>query len=54
VVRALAGPPEVAVWWGRLADDFPPGDEPDATRFTIIVDGDIAGLIQFGEELDPD
>jgi len=34
-------------------DGFPLSDDPDATRFTIEVDGAVAGLIQFGEELEP-
>ncbi len=28
-------------------------DDPEATRLTIEVDGAVAGLIQFSEELDP-
>jgi aminoglycoside 6'-N-acetyltransferase len=32
--------------------DFP-WDEPASTRLTIVVDGAIAGLIQFSEELEP-
>ena len=35
--------PDVLSWW----------DEPEATRLTIEVDGAIAGMIQFSEELDP-
>jgi aminoglycoside 6'-N-acetyltransferase len=41
--------PEVARWWGTPAERFP-WDEPDSTRFTIEVDGRIAGLIQYWEE----
>jgi aminoglycoside 6'-N-acetyltransferase len=41
--------PEVARWW----DDGAPWEEPDATLLTIVVDGEIAGLIQYDEELDP-
>jgi aminoglycoside 6'-N-acetyltransferase len=41
--------PEVARWW----DDGAPWEEPDATLLTIVVDGAIAGLIQYDEELDP-
>jgi len=44
--------PEVMRWWGAPAEEFP-WDEPEATRLTIEVDGAIAGLIQFSEELDP-
>jgi aminoglycoside 6'-N-acetyltransferase len=41
--------PEVAAWWGSPDEGFP-FDEPEATRFTIRVDGEVAGLVQFGEE----
>jgi RimJ/RimL family protein N-acetyltransferase len=44
--------PEVARWWGQPADGFP-WDEPAATSMTILVDGAIAGLIQFSEESEP-
>ena len=39
---------------GSLGDDFPLSDDPDATRFTIVRGDEIAGLIQYGEELEPD
>ena len=45
--------PEVALWWGAPDEGFPWTDEPDATRFTIEVDGNLAGMIQFGEEPTP-
>lgn len=45
--------PEVARWWDAPAEGFPWTDEPDATRFAIEVDGAVAGLIQFTEELEP-
>jgi aminoglycoside 6'-N-acetyltransferase len=44
--------PEVASRWDEPADGFP-WDEPESTRFTIIVDGKIAGLIQYWEEAEP-
>jgi len=43
---------EVMRWWDAPAEGFP-WDEPEATRLTIEVDGAIAGLIQFSEELEP-
>jgi aminoglycoside 6'-N-acetyltransferase len=46
--------PEVAAWWGPVPDGFPLEDEPETTRFTIVVEDRIAGLIQFGEEPEPD
>jgi aminoglycoside 6'-N-acetyltransferase len=44
--------PEVMRWWDAPAEHFP-WDEPEATRLTIEVDGAVAGLIQFSEELEP-
>jgi aminoglycoside 6'-N-acetyltransferase len=44
--------PEVLRWWDEPAKDFP-WDEPESTRFTIEVDGAIAGLIQYWEEPEP-
>lgn len=43
---------EVVRWWDIPAEGFP-WDEPESTRLTIEVDGAIAGLIQFWEELEP-
>jgi aminoglycoside 6'-N-acetyltransferase len=51
-LRRIHATPEVSRWWDLPEDDFP-WDEPEATRFTIEVDGAVAGLIQFGEELEP-
>ncbi len=44
--------PEVMRWWDVPAEGFP-WDEPDSTRWTIEVDGAVAGLIQFWEEPEP-
>ncbi len=44
--------PEVIRWWDRPEQDFP-WDEPDSTRLTILVDDQIAGLIQYWEESEP-
>lgn len=44
--------PEVMRWWDAPDDDFP-WDEPEATRWTVEVDGVVAGLIQFWEEPEP-
>jgi aminoglycoside 6'-N-acetyltransferase len=41
--------PEVMRWWDVPEEDFP-WDEPESARFTIEVDGAIAGLIQYWEE----
>ncbi len=45
--------PEVVLWWDVPDEGFPMTDEPESTRLTIEVDGAIAGLIQFCEELSP-
>ena len=52
-LRAIVATPEVAAWWGPQDEEFPE-DEPESTRFTIAVDGEVAGLIQYGEEPEPD
>jgi aminoglycoside 6'-N-acetyltransferase len=44
--------PEVVRWWDVPAEGFP-WDDPESTRLTIEVDGRVAGLIQFWEELEP-
>src|SRR5436190_17920313 len=45
--------PEVARWWDLPEEGFPWTDDSDALRLTIEVDGVVAGLIQFSEELHP-
>jgi aminoglycoside 6'-N-acetyltransferase len=45
--------PEVARWWDLPCEGFPLTDEPEATRFTVELDGAVAGMIQFTEELEP-
>jgi aminoglycoside 6'-N-acetyltransferase len=45
--------PEVRRWWDAPDEGFPWTDEPDTTRMTIEVDGAVAGMIQFHEELTP-
>jgi RimJ/RimL family protein N-acetyltransferase len=51
-LRRIHATPEVARWWGLPEDEFP-RDEPGSTRLTIEVDGVVAGLIQYYEELEP-
>jgi aminoglycoside 6'-N-acetyltransferase len=51
-LRRIHSTPEVARWWD-LPDDVFPWDEPESTRFTIVVDGAVAGLIQYYEEPEP-
>ncbi len=45
--------PEVQRWWDVPDEGWPFADDPEATRLTIEVDGAVAGLIQFSEELEP-
>jgi aminoglycoside 6'-N-acetyltransferase len=45
--------PEVAHWWDEPDPGFPFTDDPAATRLVIEVDGAVAGMIQFAEELEP-
>lgn len=52
-LRAIRRQQEVADWWGPLEGDFPE-EEPSAERFTVIVDGSVAGMVQVTEENDPD
>jgi aminoglycoside 6'-N-acetyltransferase len=44
--------PEVVRWWDIPEKGFP-WDEPESTRLTILIDGAVAGLIQFSEENEP-
>lgn len=52
LLRILATP-EVARWWDVPDEGFPWTDDSESTRFTIEVDGAVAGLIQYSEELEP-
>ena len=52
-LRAIHALPEVARWWDAPDPGFPMSDEPEVTRFTIRVDGEVAGMVQYGEELEP-
>lgn len=54
VLRQMLAAPEVAAWWGSVPDGFPLDDEPEATRFAIVVDGLVGGMVQYGEENEPD
>jgi aminoglycoside 6'-N-acetyltransferase len=52
-LRAIAAAPEVVRWWGEQDDDFP-FDEPESTRFAILEDDRVVGLVQYGEEPEED
>ncbi len=56
VVLALLRQPGVARWWGvydtvKLEHDF--FDQSDAYTYLVVVDGEVAGVLQFHEETDP-
>jgi aminoglycoside 6'-N-acetyltransferase len=53
-LRALRGTLEVARWWQPPPEGWPLGDEEDVERLVVIVDGEVAGYIQFWEDPDPD
>ncbi len=53
----IAAEPEVARWWlGLNQDDLldKAGPDEDALVFTVELDGEVIGLAQAGEDLDPD
>jgi len=52
-LRRIHAEPEVQRWWDAPAQGFPFTDEPESTRLTIEVDGAVAGMIQYSEELEP-
>ena len=45
--------PEVVRWWDEPEPDFPADEDPETVRLTILVDGAVAGLVQFWEETEP-
>ncbi len=53
-LRRIRSTPEVARWWGPLEEDFPHADDPDATRFSVLLDGEVVGMVQYAEENEPD
>jgi aminoglycoside 6'-N-acetyltransferase len=52
-LRAIRADPAVEQWWDPLEPGFPLHDEPEVTRLTIHHEGEIAGMVQFGEENEP-
>jgi RimJ/RimL family protein N-acetyltransferase len=52
-LRRIRFSPEVRRWWGADEADDWPFDEPDLTPFTVLLDGRVVGLAQYGEETDP-
>lgn len=54
VLRDELAQPSVATWWGPEPAGFPLADDPDAQRLTVLLGDEVAGLVQFYEEDDPD
>ena len=52
-LREIRRHQDVADWWGTLDDEFP-WEEPEAERFTVLLDGRVAGMIEAHEENEPD
>jgi aminoglycoside 6'-N-acetyltransferase len=52
-LRRILETPEVAQRWDAPEEIFPQDHDPDTTRLTIEVNGEVAGMIQFSEEADP-
>ena len=57
VIAALAAEPGVAEWWPDLTEaevvDKAEGRD-DVTAFAVLSEGELAGLVQYHEETDPD
>jgi aminoglycoside 6'-N-acetyltransferase len=52
-LKRIRDEPDVLKWWEPQSDQWP-GDEDDVELLTILHDGEVAGLVQFWEEPDPD
>jgi Acetyltransferase (GNAT) domain len=56
-IADLAADPEVARWWPDLTEakvvEKAEGRE-DSTGFAVLLDGELIGLVQYYEELDPE
>jgi RimJ/RimL family protein N-acetyltransferase len=53
-LRALREAPSVTRWWEPPPEGWPLTIAPDLQAFTVVVDGEVAGYLQFSEEPDPD
>jgi aminoglycoside 6'-N-acetyltransferase len=52
-LRRIRRIPAIVDRWDELEPDFPMDDEPGSARFTIVVDGAVAGMIQYYEGTEP-
>ncbi|HXW35625.1 MAG TPA: GNAT family protein [Acidimicrobiales bacterium] len=54
-LRRILKTPEVESRWGdEAASDRWPFDDASATRFAVLVDGVVKGMVQYSEETEPD
>jgi aminoglycoside 6'-N-acetyltransferase len=53
-LRELVSTEHVSPWWGAMDERFPLEDEPEATRYVVWVGGQVAGMVQYGEEKEPE
>ena len=53
-LRRILATPQVRQRWGDEAASVAwPFDDPSATRFAIVIDGEVRGMVQYGEEDEP-
>ncbi len=53
-LRRILHTPEVRLRWGDEAASAQwPFDDPSATRFAVLLDGVVIGMVQYGEEAEP-
>jgi aminoglycoside 6'-N-acetyltransferase len=52
-LRRIRSMPQVSVRWGEVEAGWPL-DDPEVVSFAVLVDDEVRGLIQYGEEDDPD
>jgi aminoglycoside 6'-N-acetyltransferase len=52
-IRELHATPEVQRWWNPAPEGWPERTKEPVEQLTLLVDGEIAGYIQFAEEADP-
>ena len=54
ILHSIRSTPVVSEWWHPEPPEWPLSTDADTTRLTIWVDGVVAGLVQFYEQLNPD
>lgn len=53
-LRRIIAAPQVARWWGEPdTDSWPVDGAEDEARYAVVLASAVVGLIQFGEESDP-